>query len=286
VALGLTSKQIEVRLRTGQWERLGRSAYRLAGAPPTPQQRMLAHCFGAADGAVVSHLNAAMVAGLDSPAPPVTHLIVERGRSDRTAGVVIHRARLVPAERAVFHGVPATAVPRTLVDCAALVGPRRLQRLVDSALHRRVLPVGQARVLRADLAQARGRRGVAALRRALDEWIGPIAPGSPPEIRLRRLVASWGFPPPERQVPIVDEFGEVIARADLGWAPERIGIEYDSAEFHGPSQWASEEARHQAIERLGWRLLRVDKLALRPGEGALRDGLGRAWQASRRVHST
>ena len=56
-----------------------------------------------------------------------------------------------------------------------------------------------------------------------------------------------------------------------------IGIEYDSPEFHGPSQWVHDEARHQAIQRLGWTLLHADKLDLRPGEGTLRQGLDRVW---------
>lgn len=279
--LGLTAKQVEVRRRSGRWVRLGRGVYRIGGVPVTPVQRMLADCLAAADGAVVSHLHAAVAAGLDATAPPKTHLTVGPACSVRTPGVLIHRAALDDAERTVFQGVPATAVPRTLVDCAGMVGPRRLHRLVDSALHRRLLPVGQARILRADLDQRPGRPGASVLRTALDEWVGPITPGSPPEVRLRRQLVEWGFPTPERQVVIVDECGEVVGRADLGWLDRRIGIEYDSPEHHGPLRWGADEARHQAIERLGWRLLRADKLDLRPGEGALRDSLRRAWSMPR-----
>ena len=275
-AVGLTSKQIAVRWRSKRWERLRHGVYRLAGVPPTPLQHMLADCLAAAEGAVVSHLNAAMVSGLDTAAPPHTHLIVERGRSARAAGVVVHRGMLAPGDRALIQGIPATAITRTLVDCAGVVGPRRLQRLVDSAFHRKALSVSRARQLRAELDQGRGRRGVGALRVALDEWIGPIAPGSPAEVRLRRQVVAWGFPVPEPQVPIIDEQGQVVARADLGWPERLVGIEYDSAEFHGPSRWAADEARQQAVERLGWCLLRADKLDLRAGEGSLRNELHRA----------
>ena len=238
---------------------------------------MLAACMGAPAGAAASHLSAAALANLDTAVPPSTHLTVERGRSVRMSGVIVHRATLADADRTTFQGVPATSVGRTLLDCAGVVGPRRLQRLVDSALHRRVLEVGPARVLRTGLAAAPGRRGARALRTALDEWVGPIAPGSPPEARLRRQVVAWGFPMPQRQVPIVDERGETVARADLGWPDQLIGIEYDSAEFHAPSRWAADEARQQVVERLGWRLVRADRLDLRPGEGALRFQLRSAW---------
>jgi len=277
--LGLSARQVETRTRSGRWVRVGRGVYRLGGAPITWQQRMLAACLGAPPGALTSHLSAGALANLDVVAPPSTHVTVDRGRSVRTPGVVVHQDALSDADRTTFQGVPTISVGRTLVDCAGVVGPRRLQRLVDSALHRRVLGIGAARLLRRDLEIAPGRPSVAALRSALDVWIGPIAPGGPPEARLRRQVAQWGFPMPQRQVLIVDERGDAIARADLGWADRRIGIEYDSAEFHGPERWAADEARHRAVERLGWRLLRADRLDLRPGEGALRRALEAAWRA-------
>jgi len=279
VALGLSARQVEARSRSGRWTRVGRGVYRLAGVPVTWQQRMLAACLGGPHGAATSYLSAAALANLDTAVPPSTDLTVDRDQSVRTPGVIVHRGVLAAADRTTFQGVPATSVPRTLVDCAGVVGPRRLQRLVDSALHRRILEIGQARVFRKELDLAPGRRRVGALRTALDEWIGPIAPGSPPEARLRRQVAGWGFPVPQRQVPIVDEWGQVVARSDLGWPERRLGIEYDSAEFHGPSQWAADEVRHQKIERLGWRLLRADRLDLRPGEGVLRSALEAAWRS-------
>ncbi|MBX3285395.1 MAG: hypothetical protein KF703_08655 [Actinobacteria bacterium] len=61
----------------------------------------------------------------------------------------------------------------------------------------------------------------------------------------------------------------------------RIGIEYDSAEFHGPARWRHDEARHRAIEDQGWVLLRADKLDLQPGAGRLRRSISLVWAARR-----
>jgi len=71
-----------------------------------------------------------------------------------------------------------------------------------------------------------------------------------------------------------------FGRVDVGWSARRVGLEYDLEQFHGPSRWASDEARHQAIEELGWQLLHVDKVDLRPGRAGLRDALDRAWRKS------
>lgn len=75
-----------------------------------------------------------------------------------------------------------------------------------------------------------------------------------------------------------DGDGTVIGRVDVGWSARRVGLEYDSDEFHGPSRWTGDEARHHAIEALGWRLLHVDKVDLRPGRAGLRGALARAWR--------
>lgn len=92
---------------------------------------------------------------------------------------------------------------------------------------------------------------------------------------------QWGYPSPERQIVIRDGDGQVIGRADVGWRPQTIGIEYDSEEWHDRSRWPSDEARHARIERTGWRLLSADKSDLRAGERSLRDALTREWPSPR-----
>ncbi|QXC60769.1 type IV toxin-antitoxin system AbiEi family antitoxin domain-containing protein [Aquihabitans sp. G128] len=280
IGLGLSRERIENRLRAGRWVRMGRGVYRLAGSPETWEQRALAGCFAGPAGACASHLTAAALAGLGVSPPPVPHLTVERDRSARSPLAVVHRALLSPEDRVILRGVPATSVPRTLVDCASLLGPNRLQRLVDEAVHRRLaLPHQVDRVWDA-VRTAPGRPGEGRLRAALEPWQGPILPGSPPEARLRRQLVQWGFPEPDLQIRVRDETGTVIGRIDVGWCGRLVGIEYDSDAFHGPSRWASDEARHHAIEQLGWRLLRADKVDLRPGHPRLRDALERAWRST------
>lgn len=281
LAAGLSPAAVRTRRESGRWTQVGRGVYRIAGAPVTWQQRAMAAQLGAPPGSVSSHLTAAALAGLDLAPPPLPHLTVERGRSRRWPGAVIHSARLPVADVTVVQGVPATTVARTLIDCAAVLGPRRLQQVVDEAVHKRL--VDPAQIPGAwDLARrAPGRAGEVRLRGALEPWTGSIRPGSPAEVRLRRQVVAWGFPEPELQVPVVDERGRVIGLIDLGWTAERIGIEYDSAEFHGPSRWRHDEQRQRAIERQGWVLLRADKLDLQPGASRLRDAVLTAWRRRR-----
>ena len=133
--------------------------------------------------------------------------------------------------------------------------------------HRHLLVVGAQRCGTTYLSQAR--KGQVAAH--LDVWLPTIRPGSAAEARFLRQLEAWGLPRPERQIEIRDACGQVIARLDGGWTDRRLGYEYDSVEWHGPAAWASDEARHDLVTALGWRLHHVDKADLLPGATRTRD---------------
>lgn len=274
-SLGLGREQVRSRVSTGRWHRICPGVYRFAGVPESWQQLALAACLGGAGGAIASHLTAAALASLCLP-PPVPHITVATGRSASSAIAVVHRARRVPVET-VLQSVPCTDVARTLIDCASILGPTRLQHLVDEAFTRRLVTVRNVEWMLDATRRAPGRDGEVRLRVALEPWIDAITRDSPAENRLRILLVQWGFPEPELQVPVVAADGTVLGRIDCGWSPVRVGIEYDSERHHGESAWASDVARQRAVEAEGWTLLRADKVDLRPGQRRLRDDLDRVW---------
>ena len=273
---GLSRDQIRYRVASERWMAVAVGVYRLAGVPTTWRQAAMAACLATPDSAA-SHLTAAALAGLTVPRPPIPHVTVERGRSGRSPLAVVHTARRGTGRLVRFSGVPSTTVGRALVDCAAMLGPTRLQRLVDEAMHRNLLRPEELDALWDDVRRAPGRRGEGKMRLATEAWAGPIKPGSPAEARLRRQLVEWGFPSPEAQIPVHGPGGEVIARLDLGWPNRRLGLEYDGVEWHGPARWGADEDRHAAIERTGWRLLHVDKADLQPGARRFRLELERRW---------
>lgn len=277
---GLGRTQVQRRLASGRWELVGRGVFRVAGTPTTPLQVAFAACLAAPDGARVSYLSAAAILGIWHAWPPIPHLTVPFGRSARLATAVVHRARLGPTDGIEVQGIPITSPARTLVDCASVLGPRQLQRLVDTTFHERLVTVPAVEHAWDQARLRPGRAGEVKLRAALEAWSDGITPGSPAEVRLRRTLVQWGFPEPALQVDIVGPDGKVVARADAGWAERKIGIEYDSERYHGPDRWAHDEARHRAVSALGWQLLHADKTDLLPGERSLRDSLALAWSAT------
>jgi hypothetical protein len=190
----------------------------------------------------------------------------------------IHRARLTPIDVTMIAGIPTTTVERTLVDLAWRTPPKQLQRLVDSAAHEHALrPAAVDRAWERSQ-RAPGRRGNAKLLKALEPWRSGIRPGSPAEAKLIRVLESWGFPTPERQIPVTDEHGTVIARIDLGWTSQLLGLEYEGQQHHDPTTWEADMERDTKVRRAGWRLTYVDKADLRPGDASLRSNLRALWR--------
>jgi len=272
---GLSRAQIMYRLQTGQWRPVARGVYVVAGAPDRPEQRAMVACLAGPDGTLASHLTAAALFGLGK-FPDVPHVTIPPDASGRFRGATVFRATFGGGETCTRWRIPCTSPTRTVIDCAAagLLDDEALCDLIDSALCKKLMQ--PSRLLRASgraWSTARGgRRGrLARLERALDVWRSGAPAGSPPEARLQRRLIEWGFPPAERQVEVYDETGKLVARADLGIREWKVLFEYDSDEHHGPRCWLADDERKDGIERLGFRLVPVDRFDLRPSSTRLRD---------------
>jgi hypothetical protein len=90
---------------------------------------------------------------------------------------------------------------------------------------------------------------------------------SPQETRTRLLLVAAGLPRPQTQIEVLNDWGRVLARIDMGWQEWKVGIEYD-----GPQHWtdprirANDIDRTAELQRRGWILIRVsaDLLRYRP----------------------
>jgi hypothetical protein len=278
---GLTSGQIHRRLRSGRLIRVAPSVYRVASAPVTWRQTALAACLAAPPGTVVSHLSAAALYELAN-APVRPQLTLPPGASARSGTGRVHRSPVTIADRSAVDGLPTTAVTRTLIDCAGIVGFRRLCDMVDTAF---VAGLSHQVAIAPAIDRAqdgRGRKGVAALRRAVEAWTPGITPGSPAEMRLLRKITEVGLEPPERQIILYDADGVYIGRVDLGWPQRRRGFEYDSDLHHNPRHWERDESRQLRYAAIGWGVVRVGKPDLLPSVAWLDDhlrALARSWAA-------
>jgi REase_MTES_1575 len=171
---------------------------------------------------------------------------------------------LLPGEVVDVDGMPVTSPARTAFDLGRWTSSRlhAVQRL-DALANATDVKINDVEAL---MAEHRGARGLVRLRAVL-----PLVDGgaeSPQETRTRLVLIDAGLPTPQTQIRVCDEYGDFVARIDMGYEHLRVGIEYD-----GPQHWTDPEQRDRDIDRytalvdLGWTIIRVSSELLRCRQG-------------------
>ena len=212
----------------------------------TLQGRFLAAVAACGDGAVLSHRSAATLWGVLPEGGPRIDVTVPNssGRSRRGA-MIVHRSPLGPHEVTRKEGIPVTTPARTVLDLAAVVSRRELERAIDEAAFLR-LDLG-------GLEPRRGRRGGAAISRVLDEHrAGTTRTRSELEERVLALCRRADLPAPEVNAP-VEGF-----TVDFAWRAQKLIVETDGWQAHGTRAAFERDRRRDAdLTTAGWRVLRV-----------------------------
>jgi hypothetical protein len=183
-------------------------------------------------------------------------------RGDEVEGILIHRDKLDDDEMCVVRGIPATTPARAAYDLGRRGTLRQAVVRLDALANATGLKPDDVSPL---VDRHKGARGIVQLRRAVDLMDGGAE--SPQETRTRLLLIAAGFPRPQTQILVCDQFGYFIGRIDMGWTQWKVGVEYD-----GPQHWTDPVRHARDIDRLaelqaeGWMIIRVsrDILQYRP----------------------
>lgn len=258
---GLTARQIERRVGSGRWVLAARGVYRHAATPATPLAKLLAAWM--AYGGMVSHRSAAALHGVDGYRLDVIELSVtpgsgRGGRSGRRVhGVRFHQSTQLglakPVER---EGMLVTGLVRTVLDVAAVVSRRRLDRTVDAVLRDGQLRLSDLWGVLASHAR-RGRPGCAALRASLEERFGDErVPLSEWSRMVAELLAGGGLDYPALEHRVHGARGDFVAQVDLAYPSHRVAIELDSARWHDNREsFVDDRRRRNEITVAGWDVL-------------------------------
>ena len=174
------------------------------------------------------------------------------GTRHRAGGLRGRRLELPAAHLTHVNGVPVTTPARTWLDCAALVSMTDTVAMGDGILRAGLASVHE---LQSIIDWGRGRRGVRQARVALT-ILDPAAE-SPGESWVRAMLVLRGVPRPTCNA-------EVIAsgyrfRLDMAWLDERIAVEYDGVDYHGPADAERDEWRRRLLRNAGWVVIVVRK---------------------------
>lgn len=187
------------------------------------------------DGAVLSHRSAAALWDLQTWSGRHPEVTVARRVKPR-AGISLHCVRSLPDGHVTTrNAIPCTTVARTIVDLAAVLSPRRLERALGQA---EVLRLYDRNEIDAVLAANPLRRGSRTLRALLG---GPnpstTLTRSPLEELLLTLCDRAGLQRPDFNVPYTLPDGTEIS-IDALLRAAGLAVELDSRGFH--SSWRAQ----------------------------------------------
>jgi very-short-patch-repair endonuclease len=225
----------------------------------TAEGRWMAAVLVCGSGAVLSHRSAGRLWRVLPSAAGWTEVTMPEGWRPRP-GITRHRSLLPADETAVVDGIPVTSVSRTLLDLAAVLSRRQLERALNEA---EVLELTDRLSLPDLLERYPRRRGSAALRALLGD--GEALRGitrSELEERFVSFIDAHGLPRPRLNADLAvrGRFFEV----DCLWHEQRLIVELDGRASHGTGRaFERDRERDRLLLAEGWRVIRITWRQLR-----------------------
>ncbi|MGH3635201.1 hypothetical protein [Mycobacterium sp.] len=171
----------------------------------------------------------------------------------------------------VVAGMPATTPARTALDIACRYPLGKAVAAIDSLARATHLKMADVELL---AERYKGRRGIRRARIALP--LVDAGAKSPRETWLRLLLIRAGFPPPQTQIPVYDEYGQLVAVVDMGWEDIKVAADYEG-DHHRTDRRTFNKGikRQETLTALGWIDVRV---TAEDTEGGVIARVSAAWQ--------
>jgi hypothetical protein len=196
---------------------------------------------------IVAGLSASALLGTKWIEPGLPAELVHANRREPSM-LTVHTDYLARGETRSVDGMSVTTAARTAFDIGRRLdldgGVQRIDALMNAT------DVKAAEV-EAVAARHPGVRGLRQLRETLNLVDGGAE--SPYESLTRLLLVQAGFPRPQTQITVLDEYGFVIARIDMGWTEWLVGVDFDGAHhWTNPKQRTTDVERYARLPELGW----------------------------------
>jgi very-short-patch-repair endonuclease len=255
---GISPSLIDRRLRNRRLERAHAGVYALPHTEDLPWAAAAAALLACGPGAALSHHSAATLWALRPGQARPVHVTIPAYRGfPAPPGVRLHRSRiLTPADIRIHQGLPVTSPARALLDVAATLPDRDVERLLHEAVFvRRLVTLREIHALLRRSGNHPGRRRLARIAEA-----GTLTAdtNSPPAERLLRMIRAAGLPEPRVEASILDY------RLDFYWPELSLAVEVDAYGTHGsPVRFESERRRDaRLLTELGIIVIRITRITI------------------------
>jgi hypothetical protein len=161
--------------------------------------------------------------------------------------------RIEDDELVPLAGMTATNPARTALDIACRSRLGQAVASIDALARATDLKMADVELL---AERYKGRRGIRWARSALS--LVDAGAESPRETWLRLLLIRAGFPAPQTQIPVRDEYGQLVAVLDMGWEEMKLAVEYEGDHHRTDRRQFNKDIRRAtALADLGWSHIRV-----------------------------
>jgi very-short-patch-repair endonuclease len=253
LASGVSGSAIDRRLRSGRLIAVHDGVYGLPHTAELPLADEAAALLACGPGAALSHHSAATLWGLRPGRARPVHVTIpeDRGRP-LLRGVIVHRSRiLTPADIRVVDGLPVTSPARTLLDVAASLPDRDVERLLYEAIYvrRLVTPAAINQLLKRSGGHPGRRRLTRVAAAPQRDTNSPVAE------TLLQMIRDAGLPEPQTEVWVLDY------RLDFYWPELKLAVEVDAYGTHGsPVRFEDDRKRDARLfAELGIVVIRITR---------------------------
>jgi len=216
----------------------------------------MAAVLAAGPGAALSHRSAAHLYGLRSTSRERIDVIVPSASRRAVPGIDVHRSvTLTDQDVTAVDEIPVTTLARMMLDLAAVVEQRAVERVIGEAVDRGTFDLW---AVHDQLDRNPKHPGTPLLRAAL----GPDRAGLTDSELEELFVSIWwptGLPRPQTRFHIDPGDGGLLIRADFAWPAAKFDLEIDGSRYHTPAHHRRRDYRRdQRLKRALWEILRVD----------------------------
>ena len=201
---------------------------------------------------VLAGFSASALHGSKWTDPTLPAAIIDTNRRP-TPGVRVWEEHIEADEIDVVDHMRLTTPARTALDLARRYPTDVAVASIDALMQAVELKMADIELL---VDRYAGRRGIKAARAALELVDGGAQ--SPKETWLRLLLVKAGFPRPQTQIAVRNEWGWAEAYLDMGWEDIKVAVEYDGDQHRSSRyQYVKDIRRLEMLERYGWTVVRV-----------------------------
>lgn len=234
--LGYSRNAVSRAAKSGRLHVLHRGVYAVGHTRISVHGKCLAAVLACGRGALLSHYSAGWLWRIAKVNPQPFHVTTSIWRTPRPPLHLHQSLALGCADRALREGIPVTALPRTLLDLAAVARFDWLERMVERSEE---LGLFDLRAMEDLLARTAGHPGHGRLRRAISLYRPSSFTRSELERRFLERCLEAGLPQP--RMNYVEEGFEL----DCYWPEHRFAVELDLFETHGTRAAFERDRRRQ-----------------------------------------